>query len=149
MNKIIAFPNIDFADSEFIGFELINSKNLIVIVKNLEERILKINFNNPIEFIYKLGFQISELCEITDKSKLLEEALSKKYKLPYPENSYREFQFINIYNLPFIQIIADSADVLLVPSRKLNSFKDFSIGLQTLQGVNGLSIYETYPIEST
>ncbi len=110
--KNLCPKQIDFADSEFISFEFSSDQSLILYIKSCREHVLKIKFTNVIQFSYKLGFQISNLFEINEHTSFLEEALSREFKYPYPENQFREYHVEDIYDFPFIQLVADSVSLV-------------------------------------
>jgi hypothetical protein len=107
VNKRIAALGIDFADSEFKNFELINNK-LIVYLESWDAKTLKINFLNPIQFSYKLGYHILNIYEVLGNSQFLEEAIIRKYREKVFNHPYKLFQIDDMNDSPFIQVAAES-----------------------------------------
>ncbi|MFI0436103.1 MAG: hypothetical protein ACH350_10360 [Parachlamydiaceae bacterium] len=111
MNKQLAAPHIDFADSEYVAFQMTEHQNLTIFMKNWQEESLRIVFKHVIEFIYKLGDVPKDLYEL-DNSSFLTEALQLKYTSTPPNHPYKHFQLEDIDDFPFIQVIAESVTVI-------------------------------------
>jgi hypothetical protein len=114
MNKKRAAPTIDFADSRYKLLHLLEDETLIIYLDSWQESPLKIIFKNTIQFCYKVGDVSKNLYEILDPSPFLAEALSHEYKdVSIPTNHpYKLFQLEDIGNFPFIQVVAESVEVL-------------------------------------
>lgn len=112
MDKKLALPDIDFADSRYKSLQILEDDTLIIYLNSWKEQPLKIIFKDIIYFSYKVGDLPRDLYEITDSTPLLEETILSLYKKIPETHFYKLFQFEDIYNFPFIQVIAESVQVL-------------------------------------
>lgn len=107
MDKKRAAKYIDFADSEYVSFEMSKSEELIIFMKNWQGIPLKLTFKNVIQFFYQLGDFPKDLYELND-SAFLKEALECKYEIiPFPQ-PFKHYQLEDIDDYPFIQVVAES-----------------------------------------
>ena len=111
MNKKLAIESVDFADSEYIGFQMSDDSNLTIFMKNWKEEPIKIIFNNTIQFSYNLGDTPKDLY-VLDKTCFLEKALNTKYNAVPSNHPYKHFQIEDIDDFPFIQVIAESVTIV-------------------------------------
>ncbi len=112
MNKKIALPFTSFADAEYECLELCKNDTLTVYISSWEEKILKLIFTDTVQFFYSQGDVIKNVFQIVDDTILLKEALSRRY-IKIPENHpYKLFQIEDIYDFPFIQVVAESVNVV-------------------------------------
>lgn len=110
--KKIVFDHIDFADSEFSNFELLQNIDALKIrLISWDERELILFFQNPIQFVFKQGDVVSNLYECMQNTPFLQEALSINYtKLP-TEHPFKLFQLYDIDDFPFIEVVAESVRI--------------------------------------
>lgn len=110
MNKIRAAPNIDFSDSQFEGFHLDDRKSeLKIYLTSWDERELCLLFFKPIHFFYQDGAWPKELYEIDTPQ--LEEIGRANYNMVISNHSFKFFQFEDIEDFSFIQVVAESVSV--------------------------------------
>lgn len=102
-------PEIDFADSEYKKLEM-NNDNLTVLISSWDEKNIKITFFNVVQFTYRAGDVIKGLFQVTETSNL-NDALSLFYDSPPANHPFKLFQIIDIYDIPFIEVIAEKATV--------------------------------------
>jgi hypothetical protein len=114
MNKKRAAPTIDFADSYYKSLHLLEDKTLIIYLDSWQEKPLEIIFKNTIQFCCKIGDVPRDLYEVLEPTPFLTEALSYEYEdISIPTNHpYKLFQLEDIGDFPFIQVIAESVQVL-------------------------------------
>lgn len=110
--KKLALPNIDFADSEFIKFELREDNVLSVYLQSWEENQLIIRFVDTISVFYESGNIVKDIYEIETHLEFLNDAIIKKYvKIP-TDHPYRLFYVETLRNYPFLKIVAQSVQVI-------------------------------------
>ena len=112
MKKELAAPNIDFADSSYQSFQMIKKEILIVSLSSWQDIPLKLTFKNIIQFSYKIGSRIQDLYEILESTAFLQEALEREYEKIPDDHPYRLFQLEDIDDFPFIQVVAESVEVM-------------------------------------
>ncbi len=113
MNKQLAAKHIDFADSEYKSFHISEDDTLTIRMNSWQEKPLYLIFSSAIQFFYQLADVPKDLYEISDDSAVLQEALLKKYGGCIPINhSFKLFQIEDIYDFPFIQVVAKSVNVV-------------------------------------
>ena len=111
MNKRLAAEYIDFADSEYIAFQMSDHYNLTILMKNWKEELLRIIFKHAIQFTYKLGDVPKDWYEL-ENTPFLNEALQLKYIQVPANHPYKHFQLEDINDFPFIQVVAESLTVV-------------------------------------
>ena len=104
---------IDFADAEFKSCELYN-EYLLVIVTAWDEQEIQLKFKDAIQFSYKLGGTISSVIEYIKSTSFLQEALKLIYDKVPLDHCYIEFQILDTNDLPFIQVVAESLEIVKV-----------------------------------
>lgn len=113
MDKKEAFPNIDFADSDFNSFKFLNTEGkLIVHITSWDNRKLIITFSEVISILYRSVDLMSNVYEIIENTPLLEEAVELLNKKTIESNSYKLFQIEDIYDEPIIQVVAKSTEII-------------------------------------
>jgi hypothetical protein len=112
MNKKLAAPTIDFADSDYKSFQMLEDDKLIISMNSWQEKPLKIIFKDVIQFCYRLGFVPKDLYEILESTSFLREPLERRYKEIPINHPYKLFQLEDINDFPFIQVVAESVQVL-------------------------------------
>lgn len=110
MNIKEAAPKIDFADSSYRSCEMSNN-TLFVFLNSWDDKIIKITFNNSIEFIYKIGSFVAGFYELEDWP-LLNEILSKYYKNLPEKHPFKVFVIKDIEDCDFITVVAEHANVI-------------------------------------
>ncbi len=112
MEKQLAAPNIDFADSEFKTFELTDDDNLIIYLESWDGEELKIIFSDSIGFLYQSGNIVTNLYEISE-SILLSTVIKRVYAKEVPfDHPYKIFYLEDLHHFPFIQVVAQTAIVM-------------------------------------
>lgn len=86
--------------------------NFVVYLNYCNGKILRLIFFNVIQFSYKLGSSVSHIYEITAKNPILDEALSFWYVKVPSDHPYKLFQIIDIEDFPFIEVVAERAEVV-------------------------------------
>ena len=104
---------IDFADAEFKSCELCN-EYLLVIITAWDEREVQLKFKDAIQFSYKLGGSISSIIECITPTSFLQESLNLVYDKSPLNHSYVEFQILDTDDFPFIQVVAESLEIVKV-----------------------------------
>jgi hypothetical protein len=112
MNKTLVAPRIDFADSEYRSFHMSDDGTLTIHMKNWQEIPMQLIFFHPVKFLYSTGDVPKGLFEIKDNSTLLNEVIVKMYGHPYKDHKYKLYQLEDIYDFPYIQVVAQSAEVV-------------------------------------
>jgi hypothetical protein len=111
MNKKRVAP-IDFADSSYESFHMSGDRTLTIHMKNWQQIPMQVIFFHTVKFLYSSSDDPKELFEITENSTILNEVILKKYGDLSKEYSYKLYHFEDIYDIPFIQVIAQSAVVV-------------------------------------
>lgn len=109
MNRKKAAPGIDFADAQLVWFEMNKNGSLHVFLDSWEEKRLTILFTKPIKFLWRGGSFVKGFYEILDKTPFLEDALNKHKVIK--DGSFKLFQLIDIHQIPFIEVVAESVHV--------------------------------------
>lgn len=112
MMKILAAPGIDFADSRFESLAFTDDEVLNIYVLSWKETMITMKFQETIYFSYNIGDQLFNFYEISGNSPLLEDAVNRYYSDCAIQHSFKLYQFEDIHNFPFIQIIARDMEVL-------------------------------------
>jgi hypothetical protein len=111
--KVPAAPGIDFADSRFESQAFTDDDVLYIYVLSWKETKITMKFQEAIYFSYNLGDQLSNFYEVSGDSLLLEDAVNRYYsKRTYP-HPLKLYQFEDLHDFPFIQIVAKSLEVIL------------------------------------
>ena len=111
MNKKLAAPNIDFADSQFHSFQLDN-ETLIIYISSWNERTLRLTFSNVIHLSYQPADFIKDLYEESEDSPILKNALLNKYGKLIENHPFKSFQIEDIDDCLFIGVVAESVQVV-------------------------------------
>jgi hypothetical protein len=111
MNKNQVILNISFADSEYKSFSMSDDDVLTIYMKSWQEKPFKLIFKHAIQFLYRLGDVPKGVYELSTSS-FLDEALSKQYIKTPADHPYKVFQIEDIYDFPFIQVVAESVTVV-------------------------------------
>jgi len=112
MNKKLAMPTFDFADSEYKSFNMSEDATLIIYMNNWQAIPFKIIFTHAIQFSYKLGFVPKDLYEVLEDSIFLNEALSLKYAETTSDHPYKYYQIEDIDDFAFIEVVAESVEII-------------------------------------
>ncbi len=113
MNKKPIASNIDFADAEFLSTEL-TTDTISVLLKSWNGKLIKLIFNDPIQFSYSLGDEFSNAYEVTNCPESLKNSLLRKYTIPPHEHPYKLYQLCDIHNFPFMEIIAAEVSATVI-----------------------------------
>lgn len=104
MKKIVT--SIDFGNSKYKSFEA-DFYNLILCIKLWNNKNVKIDFTNPIKFIYKIDFEIEGLYEPEEETTLLSEALASYYVEVPSYHRFKNYIFLGIDGYPIFEVIAE------------------------------------------
>lgn len=102
---------INFADSDFKSFEMMNDYILIINLISWDNKEIKITFENCIQFSYKLHYHIANIFQVVEPSNFLNEALSENYEKIPNDHPFKLFQLEDLNDFPFIQVVAESVQV--------------------------------------
>ena len=111
MDNLIAISDINLAGSLFKSYE-VNFETMIISLSGTNGENFKIVFQTPIQFSFKKGKQIQGLFQSTKASPLLNEALLLRYVHVPEVHPFRPFQLLDMSDLPFIEVIAESATII-------------------------------------
>jgi hypothetical protein len=111
MNKKFAAEHIDFADSEYKFFHMSEDAILTIYMNSWQEIPLKLIFSHTVQFLYTLGDVPKDLYEISNNSSL-DEMLLKMYGYKPKDHPFKLFHLEDIYDFPFIQVVAESVVVV-------------------------------------
>ena len=97
--------NINFSDAEYLSCET-KDGNLIIFLNSWNDKLIKLEFTDAIQFCYKLGDGVSGIGEHLIITDFLKDALGRCYsKIPemFP---YKHFAVKDIQGFPFFEVIA-------------------------------------------
>lgn len=103
---------IDFADSYYISFEMIEG-NLTIYLNSWEEKTIELKFFHTIRFAYKAGSYVTGLFEMTDKTSFYSESMSSHYEIIPEIPPFKEYAIMDIHKNMIFHIIAERIEVLL------------------------------------
>jgi hypothetical protein len=109
-NIIEVFSDIGFNDASYKGCEMLDGM-LLIFLTLWNEKEIKLIFSNPILFFYKQGDVIEGFYECKNSSPILNEALSLEYDYIPNNHPYKLYQILDIYDLPFFQVVADKVEL--------------------------------------
>jgi hypothetical protein len=101
------------ADAELHSYTYSFKENILIInIKAWNENLIEFAFFDPISFLDRgVTSFITKFCRNMSESGFLKQALSVNY-VEVPENHpYKWFQFMNLSDLPALEIICDHYDV--------------------------------------
>lgn len=101
--------NIDFSDATYISCNAENG-NLTVYLNSWDDKKIKIEFTNAIQFIYKNGGFVSGLFE-TKNSTYLQNSLSFYYEKIPQNQPFKSFVISDIDDFPLFEVIAEKVIV--------------------------------------
>ncbi len=101
---------IDFADSEYRSFQMSEDASLTIYLNSWDAKTLRIVFSHVIQFSYKLASDPQSLYELVNHP-FLNESLMEIYGRIPPNDKFKFFQFEDIDDFPFIQLIAESVSI--------------------------------------
>jgi hypothetical protein len=81
MNKTLVAPHIDFADSEYKSFHMLENRTLIIYMTNWHAATLKLQFFHTVNFLYSLGDVPKDLFEVKENSTTLNEVYQHQVKM--------------------------------------------------------------------
>ena len=106
--------NIDFSDASFKFCEISEAspsgRTLTAYLTSWDDKIIKIEFHNTLQFSYKIGSVIKNL-QVKDKPVLLNEALLLHYEIVPTNHNFKEFALIDIEDFPFFEVVAKDVQV--------------------------------------
>lgn len=108
IEKKLAAPKIDFADSELRSFSMDQNNPLIILLNSWDDRTITMEFSNVIYCSYKGGFQLEDFYEVIG-SALFDEVISKHQG---NGDSFKFFLIESIYDTPIMEIIAQDVKVI-------------------------------------
>ena len=94
MNKKPAANHIDFADSEYRSFNMLDDATLIIYLNSWDAFPIRIEFTHAIHFLYRLGSGPSNLFEIKNSTEL-EEILQEQ--VDFLNQNIQEFEIIGLF----------------------------------------------------
>ncbi len=112
MDKRELFLGISFADSEYEFFKMSENSVLTIHMLSWQAKPFQVVFSNTIQFLYRLGDFPKDLYEMLGDSIFLQEALSREYVHIPTDHPFKLFQMEDIYDFPFIQIVAESVNII-------------------------------------
>lgn len=110
MNKSLAAPDIDFADSEYKSLNMSEQGNLTIYLTSWDAKLIQITFEHVKYFTYTLGSYPSEIYEITDNYEL-EKILTVIYDKYRPDPPLKLFVLEDIDDFPIFRVVAESINV--------------------------------------
>lgn len=109
------FEDINFADSEYHSLEF-EGNNLRLTLIAWDEQKINLIFSDTIQFVYKLGDITQGIVEIFDNKDFLEEGLIRNYEKIPLDHPYHLFQILDIYDYPYIEIVAANVNATKSPT---------------------------------
>ena len=105
--------NVDLADSEYhsIDFE---GNNLKLTLKGWDEKKIECVFLDTIQFVYKFGDVTQKIVESDENRHFFNEALEREYIKVPSTHPYRLYQIIDIYDHPYIEVVATNVKAIKV-----------------------------------
>ena len=111
MNIKITATKINLNNACFKSAKM-DDQTLTLIVDNQEKKLIYIVFLNTIQISYKVGNTIQGLYQLPNDSPFFRKAMSLKYEKIPEVPPFKLFQLIDIDDLPFIEIVAESVQVI-------------------------------------
>ena len=111
MNMKIKATKVDLTNARLESITM-DDQTFTLIIDSQEEKSMRIVFFNPIQFSYNIGNIIQDLYQLTDDPPFLRKAMSLIYEKIPDVHPFKLFQLIDINDFPFIEIVAESVQVI-------------------------------------
>jgi hypothetical protein len=99
---------ISLADAELESYYYNKNKNnLVVRIKTWDSKNIEFIFFDFITFVDRGGNFIMDFCRNTSKNELFECALNKNYDNISQNIPYKLFQFLDVGNEPYLEIVCE------------------------------------------
>jgi len=113
MDKLLCFPDVSFADSQYKGFRLTLNNELSIFLTSWECKKIQIKFFDVLEFRYELESIPKELYEFSKGSKSILKAKENNFQNYSATLELKFYQFEDIESFPFFQVIASSSAIFI------------------------------------
>ena len=88
-------------------------KNLVIKIQAWNAKLIEFTFFDTISFLDKGSHSITAFCRNNLESDLFKQALEKNYEKIPQSHPYKLFQFLDLDDLPGLEVICDHFDVVI------------------------------------